>query len=128
MDTMDNVKANIAARKAVEEVFGLAIDEAGVLLRKFDAATATRFWVQLRALVDETIPDAKPKRAKGTPKPMNDEESRGFGKTPMPWGIHIDTKVDDVPTEYLEFITEPDEFKENVKRYLMSPRVAGEPD
>ncbi len=123
-----NAKANIAARQAVEQVFGLAIDESGCLLRKFDATTAARFWVQLRALVDETIPDAKPKRAKGTPKPMNDEESRGFGKTPMPWGKHEGENVDDVPTEYLEFITERDEFKNNVRRYLRSPRVAGEPD
>ncbi len=125
---MDKVAANIAARKAVEEVFGLAIDEAGVLLRKFDAATATRFWVQLRALVDETIPDAKPKPDKGTPKPMSDEESRRFGKTPMPWGMHEGQAVDEVPTWYLEKVTESDEFKNNVRRYLRSPRVAGEPD
>ncbi len=125
---MDNVAANIAARQAVEEVFGLAIDETGMLRSKFGSDAVARFWVEFRSLIDETIPDAKPKPDKGTPKPMTDEESRGFGKTPMPWGIHIDTKVDEVPTEYLEFITEPDEFKENVKRYLRSPRVAGEAD
>jgi len=128
MSRKDAISANVAARKAAEEVFGLAIDEAGTLVKEFDSGAVARFWVELRALVDETIPGAKPKSPSTIPPKMTDQQSRAFGKREMPRGQHTGEPVDDVARSYLDYWVEPDEFTEELKRYLRSDQIRSEPD
>ena len=118
------LKGNVAARKAAEEVFELAIGESkrGVT----GDGSMMRFWGELRGLIDEVIPSAKPESPKGSISPMTHKESKAFGQREMPWGVHQGQKVDDIEQGYLEYVSEEDGFKAELRRYLRSERITGE--
>src|ERR1700687_3124065 len=59
--------------------------------------------------------------------PMTDSESKRFGASLMPLGKFIGKRVDDVEMSYLEFLDE-DEWRGQLRRYLLSRRVQEEGD
>lgn len=63
-------------------------------------------------------------------KPMIDAESRVFGSRGMPdkYRLHAGKRVDDVPLGYLHYVTEPDDFARDLRRYYLSKRVQQEQD
>jgi len=80
------------------------------------------FWKKFAILVQEKITD-KPRKLKlgtGRPKPMNNIEAKRFEKEKIPWGEYKGAYVGQVRMDYLEFLSEPDEFVINVRRYVAS--------
>lgn len=138
-----SIEANIAGRLAAETIIDLISDELKRLLDQSGihpsdavgrAAVIAPFFETLRDCYGSNLTIvAEPESPRG-PQPMSDAQARAFGQRRMPWGKHKDTPIDAVPLDYLEWCaSRPDEFKEELNRYLMSRRVrveqeaAGEP-
>ena len=113
--------ARIAGRKAADELLSLADYPPGIT-----DAYRVAFWERMYSEAQkalETLGTAKlPER---TPtSPMDDEEARRFADSPMPFGKYADTPVwqvlEDDP-QYLDWlcrVTEEDDWKQNLRRYL----------
>lgn len=121
----DRLEANIAARKAAEEVFGLGIDECGILCKKFDLEATLRFWSELRELIYEVVPLVAVEDE--TVRPMSDVESQHFGLCRMTFGQYEGQCVDDIPYSYLDYLITETEFKKSLRRYLVSDRIRNGP-
>jgi len=113
------VQARIDARKRASVVADLVSDEAIVISEPAREA----FWIELwRLLGAQTRP---PAGFRG--EPMTDKQAKVFGAVLMPFGLHKGKRVDEVPLEYLERLTDPSSFLKEVRRYLASRRIRNEP-
>lgn len=114
-----SIEDNIKARQIAETIMDLVKSETLSL----GLETNTRVYVELRRLIDEILPE-KPELC---PDLMSDEESRQFGRSAMPFGAHAGKPVDEVPLDYLEWLSDdPDNFHVRLRRYLKSRRVVAE--
>jgi len=122
------VEHNIAARKAAETVFELAVEQS----RELPEQSVVAYWCRLLLLVEQVLPsDIRIPRigpqVPQTPPPMSEDEAKAFEKHSMPWGKYNGTKIADVPMDYLLYIDDQkDEFRDRLHRYLASDRVQRE--
>ena len=58
--------------------------------------------------------------------PMDDTESRYFGKKTIEFGIHLGKRYDEVPLLYLEWLAQRHQEGMEVVRYIESRRVQAE--
>lgn len=87
------------------------------------AVARSRFWESLRDEVAKEVPAP----VVVGPKQMNDAELREFGRSTMPFGVHLGKRIDNVPIEYLDWLLgNAAEFLVNVRQYLNSPRIKAE--
>ncbi len=112
------IEINIAARKAAETVFSLAVTEV-------PAEGEQRYWETLARLVAAKLP--KPEADPRT-QPMTDEQVTHFGNgITMPFGKHTGKRIADVPLDYLIWLVEqPDAFKNELRRYIGNDRIKAE--
>ncbi len=65
-----------------------------------------------------------PKGADPTkPKPMSDAEVKRFRDTSVPWGKHRGQLVDEVPLEYLCWLVDANDWKDELRRYLDNEQI-----
>lgn len=82
-----------------------------------------RFWESLRDEIAKELPTP----VVSSPRQMSEDEIRAFGRSVMRYGIHGGKVIDEVPIDYLEFISsESAEFMRKVRQYLNSPRIQSE--
>lgn len=82
-----------------------------------------RFWECLRDEIAKEVPA----QVVVGPKQMNDAELREFGRSTMPFGVHLGKRIDNVPIEYLDWLLgNAAEFLVKVRQYLNSPRIQAE--
>lgn len=124
-DLEQRVTARIAARKLCEEIVLLVAGEYRSLVDSHGQAAGEAFWQNFREAFEGHFPQpAEP----AAPKPMDDFEARQFGQRMLRYGVHKDKTIDDAPRYYLEWLAHSDDdFKTELKRYLMSERVKHEP-
>lgn len=92
---------------------------------KDDDSLGQRFWELVRQAVDIRL--ELPGPPEDCPNGMSHEQARKFSEQEMPWGTYIGTKVNQVPLDYLLYITEDKSgFKRDLKRYLASKSVQAE--
>lgn len=109
------IEDNKAQRMAAVEIFELVLETA----QSFD--DPSRFWEELRKRVgfgDEE----EPRKLKDK---MTDDESRKFGRKPMPFGEYLGREIDHVPVERLEWYADQT-FMRELRRYLRSNRIKSE--
>lgn len=106
--------ANIKCRQDAETVAELAGNQ------------PQRFWEVLKGICDGKLP--KPTPAPERWPPLSQAEALRFEATPMPYGKYQGQPVGEIPTDYLLFLTEGDEFSQRLKRYVKSPRFAARED
>ena len=107
MTTAEILAANIAARREAEEILEL-IGEKPV-----------RFWRALAFQVKAKLP---PEPEPEQPELMSEEQALRFERTRVPYGKYQDCDVDMVPTEYLCWLIDGNEFTNNLRRYLKTER------
>lgn len=113
LSTHDRIKANIAARTAVEELFTFVPD----VIRDHRDCDEERFWDLLATMAAAKggkvlVPD-------GPQHAMTTNEAQAFEQTKVPWGIYKGEKVIHVPPAYWIKILEGD-FALRLKRYVTS--------
>jgi len=79
-----------------------------------------RFWECLKEICESRLP--KPAPAVERLPALTDTEASCFETCQMPYGKHVGERVEDVPVDYLLFLTECDEFSKSLKRYVKSKR------
>lgn len=99
------IEANIRARKDAEA----AIEICG--------PQPAHFW-QVLLQHCKTVLNIKP-TSKLAPK-MNDAQAKAFEAELMPYGMHKGREIGTLPTEYLCFICEPNDFVKRVQAYTNS--------
>lgn len=123
----ERIQQRIDARREADEVAALI---SGSLAALPNDDARVQFWKRLRSttpiLVDGNAGDAKPEKPEPL-LPMSDRESKEFGGKPMEFGKHKGTRVDEVPLEYLLWLSQTkDQFKIDLRRYVMSRRIQAE--
>lgn len=120
-----SIESNIAARKLCEEIVLLVAGEHRSLVDSHGQSASEVFWANFREAFEGHFPKpADPAEL----KPMDDFEARQFGQRLLRFGVHKDKAIDDAPRDYLEWLAHSDDdFKSELKRYLMSERVKNEP-
>lgn len=82
-----------------------------------------RFWESLRDEIAKEVPAP----VVAGPKQMTEAEIREFGRSTMPFGVHLGKRIDNVPIEYLDWLLgNAAEFLVKVRQYLNSPRIQAE--
>ncbi|HWB00980.1 MAG TPA: hypothetical protein VG713_20955, partial [Pirellulales bacterium] len=102
-----------------EEFVTLALDEASVL----SPPGKNEFWQTIFDKLREYLP-ADPSPA--IPEPMGDNAAKAFGETKFPFGAHRGKRIDEVPLSYLVFVADDNAFRQQLRRYLRSPRIQRE--
>jgi hypothetical protein len=115
------IERNIEVRKTAELVFSLLEDSAGEIP---DERDRRRYWGILLKLVGDKIPQGR-ELAESCRGAMDDQESRQFGRLPMPFGEYRGRPVDEVPLDRLEWYA-TQQFIDDLRRYLRSRRVVAE--
>lgn len=104
------VKRNMQARQDALEVVELC------------GAQPTRFWELLAEFAREKLGHKEYYAPVEIQPPFNEFQSAKFERTIIPYGAHVGKYIDDVPCEYLAWLTDGDEFTQNVRRYVKSAR------
>jgi len=114
-----DLEGNINARKAAEELFDMACEEADKQTRP------QRFWRELHERIAE-MDDCRPRKKKLVP--MDDRECEKFEQRRLSFGKFKDTLIKDVDLDYLTwFADQPEqEIKHLIRRYLANGRVKRE--
>lgn len=115
----NDVRDRIAGRKAAETIVLLATEEAAA----FGYHGKTSFWYTLADALSKYLPQASPARQ---PEPMNDKAAQVFGQMEMKFGKYRGQPLDEVPVDYLVMLVDDNEWKQQVRRYLRSPRIQRE--
>lgn len=111
---------NKRGRETAQEVAQLARLETIAM----SAQARARFWEQLQFEVAKELPQAPVAAA---PKQMTDAEIREFGRSIMPFGVHLGKRIDNVPIEYLDWLLgNAAEFLVKVRQYFNSPQIQAE--
>ena len=77
------------------------------------------------AVLSEWMPRPKPER--DVVIPFTDGESKAFGREAMPFGKHSGAPIDEIPIEYLVWLSDNSiSFWKSLHRYLNSPRIKAE--
>ncbi len=119
-----SIEANAAARDAAKLVHSMMLDEAANHKQRAAVIFYEEIVKQLRAVVPEEIwPTTEVVRD----APMTDEEAARFELNYMPFGMHADKWIRDVPRIYLEWLECEPDFRRQLNRYLRSDKVANEP-
>lgn len=120
-----SIEANIAPRELCEEILLLVAGEHRALVEAHGQTASEAFWENFREAFEGHFPKtAEPSAI----KPMDDFESRQFGQRMLRFGVHKDKTIDEAPRDYLEWLAHSDDdFKADLRRYLMSDRVKNEP-
>lgn len=130
------LRSNIAGRKTAEQVLDLARSEAALL----DEAGRFSFWNTIYMTVRLKVPGSFSQPAAGAfgapnggkpAGPMTDAQAAAFGRSKVPerFKKQAGRRVDEVPLEYLFYLTEHrDEWIETLRRYLASGRIGREQD
>jgi hypothetical protein len=105
-----NVAANIHDREYAQEIFDLCGEQ------------RERFWECLKALCESKLPPPAPVVERFPP--MKESEAARFESFLMPYGKHAGDFIGEVPCDYLLFLTEGDDFSQELKRYVKSKRFA----
>jgi len=100
------VAANIKARQEAEALVDLAGEQ------------PPRFWETLRDMSLAKLPPV-PAPIDRHP-PMDESAALRFERGVMPYGKHAGERIDEVPCDYLIFLTEGDEFSQQLRRYVKS--------
>lgn len=117
------IHARCKARESAEALAELVVAEYSAL--DSDPAEAFSAWIAGRLIQAGVI--AAPPPAEPAVEPFTDEQSRWFGNRPMPYGKHAGSCIDQVPLDYLIWMAEqPDDFKDNLRRYIKSQRIQQE--
>lgn len=115
----EKIRDNIHARESAHEIAQLARLES-IGMRD---GCRTRFWECLRDEIAQEIPPP----VVSTPRQMTDAEIREFGRSTMPFGVHLGKRIDNVPIDYLDWLLgNAAEFLVKVRQYLNSPRIQAE--
>lgn len=123
------VRAKVAARELCEQILLLVAGEHRALVEAHGQAASEAFWANFREAFEGHFP--KPVAATGPAplKPMDEFEAAQFGKRTLQFGIHKGKTIDDAPRDYLEWLAyNDDDFKTDLRRYLLSERLRREPD
>lgn len=125
-DQQNLIRSRVLGREVAGVALGLARDEAIVL----GPVSRQSYWEhiheQAAAELLKLNPPEGPEIDGDTEQPMNDEQSRKFGRQPMPFGVYYGKQIDDVPASYLMTLVDDTEFKKKLRRYLASPRIKSE--
>ena len=123
MDTKA-VGDRIAARKKADEVIEICDGETFAMTDD----QRHKFWETIRKTAEKEAP-----RPPDPPKPIepfSDERAKLFEGEVMPWGKHRGSTIGTIaaidPGYLLWLQDQPDEFKDNLKRYLENPGVSRE--
>lgn len=100
----DQIKRSMQLRKQAEALIELAGEQ------------PPRFWELLLGLVKEKLPP------NDELQPMTTEEALAFEKESMPWGTHKNIPIGMIPTSYLIWFVDGDNFGLQIKRYVQSIR------
>ncbi len=128
MDTVRDIvvgriQTRIKARESGKVICELIIDEQKRFVDVSDGVGLSQFWETIRSVLPpKPEPPAKPQAA----KPFSAEESKRFGRTPIPYGEFRGLTVDQVPLDRLEWYADQ-RFADNLRRYLASRRIQDEP-
>lgn len=119
------LETNIEIRKEAEAACLLVIETADALPEDH----RQRFWEVVHFHVANAagiVPDEDP--ADSTR--MTESQATAFEEMVMPWGKYQDYRIGDIEDhEYLCYMAEkPDEFKDQLRRYVRSDRVQREQD
>jgi 5-methylcytosine-specific restriction endonuclease McrBC GTP-binding regulatory subunit McrB len=115
----EKIRDNIHARESAHEIAQLARLES-IGMRD---GCRPRFWECLRDEISKEIPPP----VVSTPRQMTDAEIREFGRSTMPFGVHLGKRIDNVPIDYLDWLLgNAAEFLVKVRQYLNSPRIQAE--
>ena len=119
------VETNIAVREAAEALIALGcetLQSEGHDVRKFWSAVAAM--ATDRAGLTKEVDEWEHKQRGWSP--MTDAESRRFGQRTIEFGKHSGTRYDDLPLDYLEWLSERQRDGVNIVRYFESRRVQAE--
>lgn len=120
-----SVEANVSQRKAAEAAAATAIeftnDVIKELIREHTIEALNPFFSEFRRCYGKNLLVLAPAPANQI-QPMNEAQARAFGQKPMPdkFRKFAGQQVRDVPEWYLDFICEPDEFVEELRRWRRS--------
>lgn len=82
-----------------------------------------RFWESLRDEIAKELPTP----VVSTPRQMSEDEIREFGRSCMPFGVHLGKRIDNVSIDYLDWLLGvATDFLSKVRQYLDSPRIQSE--
>ena len=85
------------------------------------AVARLRFWESLRDEVSQELPPQV------SPRQMSADEIREFGKSTIPFGVHIGKRIDNIDLGYLDWLLgESSEFVGKLRQYLADPRIQAE--
>lgn len=114
------IRANELGRNTAGVIASLIHSE----IKNFNRFSMEAFWASLI----NSFPDKISKFEYAKPfVPMTDDESKMFGQKIMRFGKFKDMKIDQIDKGYLEWFAEqPDDFKQDLQRYLASGRVKQE--
>lgn len=114
---------NKAAREGAESI----IEFTNSIKTDLPECCHVRFLQIIRDELIEQCPLLGPDKPKY--EPMSDDDSREFGATLMPYGMHKNKPIDEIPMKYLEFLFSEKGsigFAEKLNHYLASPRIQAE--
>ena len=80
----------------------------------------------VRMLIDKGLCKPPKIEAAPTPTPMSDAQALAFEATTCPLGKHIGSEVGSVPLKYFCSLVDPNEWIDEVRRYLDNPRIQRE--
>tara|TARA_Y100000310_G_C20232975_1_gene601123 strand:+ start:209 stop:595 length:387 start_codon:yes stop_codon:yes gene_type:complete len=122
--TTQKLAGNIAARSLSEQARDLIVE----LWQESDVPDECdrQFWMKLHGLIAELAQIEPPTPVIVGRQAMTDDESRRFGRTLIPFGVHAGVPVDDVPLGYLLWLESQPDFRISLSRYLASPRMQQE--
>ena len=111
------IEENAKARSAAEMIEELAVEES--------KGHGPRFWTELAKRIVLRTPTTRPRRKARMIVPMDDGESKRFGAKKLPFGKCVGQRVDDVPSELLQWYADQT-FTDELRRYLLSDRIRRE--
>ena len=119
-----SLQDNIAARKLAESARDFVVEIWQE--HEFTPDGDALFWKHLHDLIGETAGIKLPEPVTVGVPPMNTEESRKFGRVPIPFGKHQNKVIDNVPLDYLLWLDAQPDFRVKLSRYLASRRIQHE--
>lgn len=120
-ELMARIEKRVIARELAREICVIIASE----LEGLEEHQVEAFWEQVR----ESFPQQQKESVEDTVelKPMGDKESQMFGSTHIKFGKYAGERVDEVPLDYLLWLSEnKDPWKEQLKRYIKSKRIQSE--
>lgn len=125
-DKPNKLKMNVETGKLATQLIELANDLKNDLPEEYHQ----RYWDRIFDKLCELTNRKKPEPVPPNKVPMTNDESRKWGQlTKMPFGKYQGERIDSVPVRYLRMISQPDQFRMDLARYMESERVAkGERD